>query len=260
LLRKKRTAAWIFFILALLVKPMVVLLAPFFLLEVCIGNDRRAWGSRALELASHICLAVLAGWVVAFPFFTDHAIYDVYSRIYGIYASTASIYPHITNQAFNIYAWNGNFDLPDTARVLFVSLKTWGVCAFLGLFGLFCGQYARLRDERALLEACFLVFLAFFLVPTEMHERYIVYALAFAPILAVLDRAYIGGALSLMLVGWMNMYYAIHATVFIPVFVRLCIATNVLAFLFVAYRFLKRAIVLQPIPNAPTAGEHGERA
>jgi len=80
-------------------------------------------------------------------------------------------------------------------------------------------------------------------VLTEMHERYLLYALAFAPALAVLDRRYLWATVVLTITEWLNLEYSltymwlnsdkppgIDPSDFAPVLVHLCVLGNVAAF------------------------------
>jgi Gpi18-like mannosyltransferase len=159
------------------------------------------------------------------------------------YGVGSSLYPYTSANAFNMYALVGNFFAPDRVPVFFMPLKYWADAAFSGLAALLFWRYARLRDERAFLEAAYLVLLAFFLTLTEMHERYLIYALTFAPALAPLDRRYLWATLVLTVTQWLNLEYSltymwlesdkpagINPREFAPVLVRLCALANIAVF------------------------------
>jgi Gpi18-like mannosyltransferase len=239
----RRTLAWIALAFAVLNKPPVVVLAPLFLLEAWsvagAGERRRA----LLQTALGILGAIVAGYLVALPFYADKSIAGVYARMLGWYTIGSSLYPYSSANAFNIYALCGDFFAPDTQPLASVPLKYWADAAFIALAGVICWRYRRMRDGRALLEACFLVMLAFFLVLTEMHERYLIYALAFVCALAPLDRRYLWSAIALTLAQWLNLEYSltymwvesdkpegIDPHEFAPVLVHLCALTNIAVF------------------------------
>ena len=158
----------------------------------------------------------------------------------GWYNIGSSLYPYTSANAFNVYALFGDFFAPDTTTVLFVQLKYWADAAFIALAGVILTRYVRLGGERAFLEAGFLLLLAFFLVLTEMHERYLIYALAFASALAPLHRRYVWGAAVLTLTQWLSLEYSltymwvesdkppgINPKEFAPVLVHLCTLANI---------------------------------
>jgi hypothetical protein len=126
--------------------------------------------------------------------------------------------------------------------VVSVPLKYWADGAFVLIAGAIYWRYNRLRDGRALLAACFCLMLAFFVVLTEMHERYLIYALAFACALAPLERRALLIAVALTLTQWLNLEYSltymwvesdkpngIDPYEFAPVLVHVCALTNIAA-------------------------------
>ena len=220
----------------------MLVLAPVFVLEAFVapvGQRLRA----LIETASGVVAALVTGYLVALPFYTDRSFVAVYARMIDWYDVGSSLYPFTSANAFNLYALFADFFAPDTQPVAFVPLKYWADAAFIAIGAAILARYARLRDDRALLEACFLTLLAFFLVLTEMHERYLIYALTFAPALAPLDRRYLWTAIVLTVTQWLNLEYSLsymwiesdkpagsNPKEFAPVLVRLCTLANITVF------------------------------
>jgi len=238
-----RVAAWIVLALAVLNKPPVIVLAPLFALEALARSDPRERRRACLETAIGAIGAIACGYLIALPFYPDRSLIAVYARMIGWYEVGSSLYPFTSANGFNLYALFGDFFAPDALPVLFTPLKYWADAAFIAIGAVILRRYTRLRDDRAFLEACFLLLLAFFLVLTEMHERYLVYALTFTPALAVLDRRYLWSALVLTLTQWLNLEYSltymwvesdkpagINPNEFAPVLVHLCALANIAIF------------------------------
>jgi Gpi18-like mannosyltransferase len=253
LLCGKRLSAWMLLGFAAFNKPPVVVLAPLFILEAFVTIDRKEWKDRAIGACTGIFAALILGWVLAYPFYIDHRFFAVYHRMFSWYVIGSSLYPYTSANAFNAHALYGDFFRPDTTPILLVPLKYWADLAFIGVAGFIYVRYARLRDERGLLEACFLVLLAFFLLLTEMHERYLIYALTFVPALAVLDVAYLWALAGLTIAEWLNLEYSltymwlnfdnpqgVNPKEFAPVLVHLCALTNIAAFIMGARLYLQR--------------------
>ncbi len=250
LISRWRTLAWIVLTFAVLNKPPVIVIAPLFLLEavLCERSRRR---TALLETAAGLIGAVACGYLCALPFYTDRSLFGVYARMLGWYQVGSSLYPFTSANGFNVYALFGDFFAPDTQPIAFIALKYWADAAFISIAAVIFIVYARRRDDRTLVQACFFVLLAFFLVLTEMHERYLMYALAFAPALAPLDRRYLWAALVLTLTQWLNLEYAmtymwiesdrpagINTKEFAPVLVRLCALANITVFVVGMQTFL----------------------
>lgn len=267
MLAGRRTIAWIVLAFAILNKPPVLILVPLFALEAFVapgGLPRR----RALIGSAIGATAALAfGYLIALPFYTDRAIVDVYARMIAWYDIGSSLYPYTSANAFNVYALFGDFFAPDTLPVFFLPLKYWADAVFIALAGVILARYVRRGGERAFLEACFLISLAFFLVLTEMHERYLIYALTFAPALAPLHRRYLWGAAVLTLTQWLNLEYAltymwvesdkpagINPKEFAPVLAHLCALANIGVFVSGMQMYFGAPAPLPP-PTGAVAGE-----
>lgn len=110
----------------------------------------------------------------------------------GAYLSAVGMYPQVTMNAMNIwYYLIGTLpNTPDTNRLFgLLSLRAAGFL-LLALFVAYAAVYlwrSRL-DAPALLKAATLVNFAFFMLPTEIHERYSVPALVLAIFVCLYDR------------------------------------------------------------------------
>jgi Gpi18-like mannosyltransferase len=243
-LRGWRSAAWVLLAFAILNKPPVIVLAPLFVLEAGATADARERRRRCIQTAVGIASAIACGYLVAAPLYSDKSPFAVYGRMIQWYGVGSSLYPFTSANGFNLYALFGDFFAPDTLPIAGIALKYWADMAFLLSAAFIYERYARRPDDRALLEASFLVLLAFFLVLTEMHERYLIYALTFVPPLAVVDRMYLWSTAALTITQWLNLEYSlnymwiesdkpagINPREFAPVLVHLCALTNIAVFL-----------------------------
>jgi Gpi18-like mannosyltransferase len=280
LLSGRRIAAWTLLAFAALNKPPVVVLAPLFALEAFVTVGREQWKDRAVDVCGGVLTALLVGWIVAYPFYTDHRFLAVYQRMWSWYVIGSSLYPYTSANAFNIHALYGDFFRPDTVPVLGLQLKYWADLTFIATAAFICRRYARLRDDRALAESCFLMLLAFFLLLTEMHERYLIYAIAFVPVLTAFDDRYRWATIALTVTEWLNLEYSlaymwlnfdnpqgINPKGFAPVLARLCALTNIavlLTFISPIVRYIARtlppSIPRSPLPSPTHAPPESSKA
>jgi dolichyl-phosphate-mannose-protein mannosyltransferase len=243
MLRRWRVAAWLALAFAVLNKPPVIVLAPLFALAAFAPADNRERRRALNQTVFGVLAAVVCGYLTALPFYTDRSFVAVFARLIAWYGAGSSLYPFTSANGFNVYALFGDFFASDATPVLFVPLKYWADAAFIGIAAAIFWRYTRLRDDRTFLEACFLLMLAFFLVLTEMHERYLIYALTFVPALGALDRRYLWATLTLTLTQWLNLEYSltymwiesdrptgIDPDEFAPVLVHLCALANIAVF------------------------------
>lgn len=239
LIAGRREAAWCVLAFAVLNKPPVLVLAPLFALEPFLAPPAER-GGRLRSTVVGIAAAFAVAYLIAIPFYANHNIVAVFKRLVAATINGSGLYPYNSANAFNVYALFGRFFEPDSTRVLGVPLKDWGYALFLAALVLVLRAYARRRTDRALLEASFLTMLGLFLFLTEMHERYLIYALTLIPVLAVLERRYLWSAGVLTLTQWLSLEYSmvymwlsstrrvpgLDQSEFEPVLIRLCSLAN----------------------------------
>ena len=116
----------------------------------------------------------------------------LYAMVKGAYLSAVGMYPQVTMNAMNIWYYfiGVSPSTLDTTHVLgFLTLRSSGFL-LLGIVVAFAAVYlwrSRLGVE-ALLKSAALVNFAFFMLPTEIHERYSVPALMLCIFVGLYDR------------------------------------------------------------------------
>ncbi len=243
MIAQRRVAAWVILAFAVLNKPPVVVFAPLFMMEALVQPDADARRRAVRQTILGIAGAIVCGYLVAAPFYTDRSVWGVYTRMIGWYGIGSALYPFNSANAFNLYALFGDFFQSDAVPIGFLPLRDWAHFTFVAIAAIIVLRYTRIRDQRAVLEATYLLMLGFFLVLTEMHERYLIYALTIVPALALIDRRYLWSALVLTLTEWLNLEYSltymwlefdkpqgIDYNEFAPVLVHLCALANLATF------------------------------
>jgi Gpi18-like mannosyltransferase len=166
MLEKRRfQLATLFFAVALSVKLQSVVLLPLLLFEIIHhGRLRDIWHSFGVGLATMVALFA--------PFlFTGRA-----REVFSVFTGSAGQFPYVSANAFNFW-WlfsGGHWKaVSDSLHFLGLPLMLWGGIFFSAavVFALWF-RYRLTQAEGLWLSACFLAF-AFFMLPTEMHERYI---------------------------------------------------------------------------------------
>ncbi|GAC1537464.1 MAG: hypothetical protein NVS2B17_10170 [Candidatus Velthaea sp.] len=237
--RRWRVAVWVILAFAVLNKPPVIVLAPLFLIEALNAGDALERSVRVRETVIGIGAALVFGYLLALPLYVERLPPAVYGRMLSWYQVGSSLYPYTSANAFNVYAFASEFFKSDNTPLLFVPIKYWADLIFIAIAAFIYRRYALRSDERGLIEASFLVMLAFFLFLTEMHERYLIYALVIVPVLAAIERGYLVSAAVLTVTEWLNLEYSlafmwiqsgkppgINVNMYAPVLARLCAAAN----------------------------------
>ncbi len=176
--------AWIALALAVLIKPMPVIVAPLLLVRQ-VQDAGLAWRS-LLGPAAGVTLAYLA----ALPFTSTANPAAVFGWLARHYVAGSSLTDQTSVNAYNIWTLAGP-SVSDSLKVYGLALHTWGalfvaafLCATLIRYaGVIRSEPDRSAREQAETRAWFLVLAAFFMLATRMHERYILFALALTPLL-----------------------------------------------------------------------------
>lgn len=178
--------AGVLFALALLSKfQAVTLLAVLGIYFLRLLADRR--GIRPLALFASGFAGILG---ITAAFFAMAG--GLQAMVKGAYLSAVGMYPQVTMNAMNIWYYfiGTSPTTPDTTRILgAITLRSAGflLLALFVAYAAVCLWKSRL-DASSLLKSAALVNFAFFMLPTEIHERYSVPALVLSVFVCLHDR------------------------------------------------------------------------
>lgn len=199
LLRRKDFYAWALLAAAILIKTQMFILLPVFLL---ITWRRRGWRA----LINGFCGALCASIIVLLPFILSHKVDQVLERV----LNAVGEYPQLSMNAYNFWwlvGWGHARNIFDANYLFgFVTYRAAGVgLLFLFMVLLLKYLYKKSGDEMALISACGLALFGFFMLPTEIHERYIVLVLPFLLLPGALDRRWLMVFIVLSLTSFLNL-------------------------------------------------------
>lgn len=200
LLKRQFGGALVLTALAILVKPQGLILLP---LVLAMMVREKAWKQLVIGSVASFALA----WLLAAPYVLPHGTaWNVYTWLWHQYQSQRDLYPYSSIQAFNLWSFTGMWK-PDERLFLGIAHHTWGALLFgLAALGSIALIWKR-RQDTALLQACALLCLAFFLFPTRMHERYLYYGVVWLTLLAVLNFRYRWPAILFSATFLINVFY-----------------------------------------------------
>jgi hypothetical protein len=172
------------------------------------GQEVGAW-----RLVSSAAAGVLALYLVITPFGLD--VFGLARRI----ALAAGTYPHLTVNAYNPWAFVGSGGAQPMA---FAGLGRWssdmvpllgplpgvviGTVLLAVVFLVGIGQLLRRADRRSILLGAAYLSLAFFLLPTRVHERYLFPVFVFLPLLALFERRLVAATILIGLASFLNLH------------------------------------------------------
>ena len=164
--------------LAILTKPQSLVLVPLFALVMIKKNS-------PLTLVKILSVSFAAFVVVALPFYLDTSILDLFKLYFTSYIQ----YPYNSLNAFNFWAFGGLFQ-PDNTQFLFMKYRMWGYLMF-GLIFMYVSHFVlKNKDDKSIYIASAILFFAFFMFFTRIHERYLFPMFAPLAVAMTLDRRF----------------------------------------------------------------------
>ncbi len=199
--------AWLLFAYSLLIKPQAAVLLPLLLAFAFADPLRRK--ARIAATAIGIGAALLLTLALTEPFHPSNPVAAL-GWLYNLYSHSAGVYPYNSVNAFNLWALRGTLWLPDSQPIFAVPQWLWGVVLVVAALALIVWRYLQARTPRALLEGCAIAGLAFFVLATRMHERYLFNGLLFTIACVPFARRYLWGAVALSGVLLANLMYGLQ--------------------------------------------------
>jgi dolichyl-phosphate-mannose--protein O-mannosyl transferase len=247
------TWAWLAFGMSILIKPqgatigLLLLAYPFATHDVA-ARARRLRGTLAgLGAAAALALAISLLF---------HPAADVVGWLFGRYLFGSNVYQYNSVNAFNLYALVRHMWQPDGMPLSLLGipvgpLSLWGVLLVIGATALIVGRYLQRADDRALLEGAMLCALAFFVLATRMHERYLYGAFLLSMPLIAFGRTGLVSSIILTVTLYLNLAYSfayqsvmenhvtgVDATNLWPLISHPAALANVGLFFWLGYRYL----------------------
>jgi len=159
-----------FWVLALLVKPQALVALPVLLLYLLFNG-------RFKKTVLFVFLSLFFIVILGLPFFAK------LNPIFGIpdlISKMSNESPFTSVMAFNFWALVKGMWIPDSGRFLGLQYVYWGTAIFLSAFILVIVDFVRSKKKPQYLYFFLgLAYLAFFLFPTRVHERYVLVSLPF---------------------------------------------------------------------------------
>ena len=200
---------WLAFSYSLLIKPQAAVLLPLIVAFALVDPQRR----RARLVASAIGAAagLALALILTVPFHPGNPL-AAFGWLFERYAYGSNVYPYNSVNAFNLWALRGTLWVPDNQNIPSWGLPqyVWGVVLVVAALALIVWRYLQDRTSQALLEGCAVATLAFFVLATRMHERYLFNALLFAIVCIPFARRYLWGAVALSVVLFANLLYSLQ--------------------------------------------------
>jgi Gpi18-like mannosyltransferase len=201
------TLAWVALCYSLLIKPQAAVLIPLFLVFAFTRPDRLRL--RTIGTIAGIAAALLFGLLLTLPFHPTWNPVAAYGWLLGKYTFAKNVYAYNSVNAFNLWSIMREFWVPDSQQIAWVPQYIWGIALVAAAVILTSVRYWQARTQQALLESCALVTLAFFMLATRMHERYIYDGLTFTIVCLPFARRYLWASVVFTITLFVNLFYSL---------------------------------------------------
>ncbi len=200
--------AWVLFGYSLLIKPQAAILIPLFLAFAFVDVAKREMRLKATAygIASSLVLTLL----LTLPFHPTWNPIDAFGWLWNKYAFGLAEYPVSSVNAFNLWGIKTAFWQSDSLPIFFVPQAIWSWGLLLAATALILWRYVQTRTAQAFLESGALLLLAFFILASRMHERYIFDGLLFTIASIAFGRRYLWAAIVFSVVTWFNLQYSLQ--------------------------------------------------
>jgi len=206
------TWAWLAFGMSILIKPQGATIGLLLLAYPFATHDVAA---RARRLRGTLCGLGAAAALALGISLLFHPAADVVGWLFGRYLFGSNVYQYNSVNAFNLYALVRHMWQPDSMPLSLLGipvgpLSLWGVLLVIGATALIVGRYLQRADDRALLEGAMLCALAFFVLATRMHERYLYGAFLLSMPLIAFGRTGLVSSIILSVTMYLNLAYSFY--------------------------------------------------
>jgi Gpi18-like mannosyltransferase len=200
--------AWLTLAYSLLIKPQTAaLLVPLFIAFAFVKPDLR--NVRVRATLAGIGLGVVLAIGLSIPFHPTWNPIEALNWLLGRYLHGASQYAFTSVNAFNLWSIKQPFWQRDDLATLGLAEFWWGLGLLAAATVLVVWRYVQVRTSQALFESAAVLMIAFFMLATRMHERYLFDGLLFAIACLPFAWRYIVGATILSITLWANLDYSL---------------------------------------------------
>jgi len=243
---KKPIISFVFFVLSFLVKPVVIIFSPIYLIYFW-----KNYGIKKLILSGLIGNIIF--WISFFPFYKTGNIflYPYITYINKIFLSQSLM--NVSNSAFNFWTiFPGLMNVKDTVKIIGpFSYKAIGFILVCIFYIIITSSYLKkAKNITVFFYSLFLTGFSYIMFSTRMHERYLVYLLPFLFLIGLKERKYLKWTIFLSILFFLNIFYAWSVPYFnwmgplkSNITVSLISTANFLSFLYFLFKINSRFLI-----------------
>ncbi len=202
--------AWLALAYSLFIKPQAAILIPLLIAFALVDREKRPM--RVLGSVIGIVASLVMVYALSAPFYATANPIAVFLQLLGQYHAGAGEYAYNSVNAFNLWSIRQPFWMTDTTTIAWwFPVPQWamGMALDVAATALIVWRYVQEKSIAALFQSAALLLLAFFMLSTRMHERYVFEGMIFAIASIGFARRYLWGSIALSLVLWLNLIYSL---------------------------------------------------
>jgi Gpi18-like mannosyltransferase len=204
LFSKKPVLSFVFFVLSFLVKPVVIIFLPIYIIYF-LKNYR--WK----EIINSLIIGNLIFWLSFLPFYKSGNIFTYPYTTYFNKIILSQSLDKVSNSAFNFWSiFSGLMQIKDTTKIVGpVSYQRLGFIIVAVLYAVIISKYLKqTKSLTTFFYALFLTGFVYLMFATKMHERYFIYLLPFLFLVSLKEEKYFKWSLFLSILFFLNVFYS----------------------------------------------------
>jgi Gpi18-like mannosyltransferase len=184
LMINKHLSSWLFLAISILSKQQAIIVVPLILVaSIKKFGDKKTLKGIIVFLTIFILLFL--------PYIINGSFLNALSRI----METSRWIPALSANAFNFW-WilfgTNSINIPDSKITFIISPLVLSLSVFFTLYYLIIKKMKNILSKKGVIFlALFIILFAFFMIPTQIHERYLFYCLPFLLIYSFLNKVFI---------------------------------------------------------------------
>ena len=201
---KKPILSFIFFVLSFLVKPVIIIFLPVYLIYFF-----KNYGWK--KIISSLIIGNVIFWFSFFPFYKSGNIFIYPYLTYFNKIILSQSMDRVSNSAFNFWSINSQL-MQIKEKVMIVgplSYQTLGITMVIVFYIMVISLYFKeTKSITAFFYSMFLTGFSYIMFATKMHERYFIYLLPFIFLVSLKEKKYFKWLIFLLILFFLNIFYS----------------------------------------------------
>lgn len=201
---KKPVLSFVFFVLSFLVKPVIIIFLPIYLIYFF---KKYRWK----EIIYSLIIGNLIFWLSFLPFYKSRNIFIYPYMTYINKIILSQSMDRVSNSAFNFWSINPQLmQIKDITKIVgSFSYQILGLIMVIIFYSIIiCLYLKKTKSIMAFFYAIFLTGFSYIMFSTRMHERYFIYLLPFIFLISLKENKYFKWTIFLSILFFLNLFYS----------------------------------------------------